>query len=403
MLKKVLNFHFSFSYICGKGKYLIAFYFISCLLLASAYVWLIHFYVKGWLKTPQQNLDKSLAPTEAFTVVISVRNEEDNIENCLNSILKQNYPRQLYEIIVINDFSTDSTLKKISPFENRVKLIKLSEHLPQERANFPNKKTAITMAVNMAKNPLILCADGDCEYGENWMLSIEQFYKKYKKDFIAAPVDYIFDNTWLFNFLEMDLVAMMGVTAGSIGQKKPVMASGANMMFTKAVFKEVNGYEGNEEIPSGDDVFLMQKVFINNEKAVGFVKNTEAIAFTIAPHTFTEFLNQRIRWTSKSTNMIDVKVKVVLVFNYLFYLALFLNFFVLPFFNIAFLVFGVVMMVFKLIIDTLFFTNILAFFNKSKLLKWMLPIEILHIFYVSVMGVLALVGTYKWKGRTVKK
>lgn len=136
---------------------------------------------------------------------------------------------------------------------------------------------------------------------------------------------------------------------------------------------------------------------------MGFVKNTEAIAFTIAPHTFSEFLNQRIRWTSKSTNMIDIKVKVVLVFNYLFYLALFLNFFVLPFFNIAFLVFGVVMMVFKLIIDTLFFTNILAFFNKSKLLKWMFPIEILHIIYVSVMGILALVGTYNWKGRTVKK
>lgn len=382
---------------------MIAFYFISCLLLATAYVWLIHFYVKGWLKTPQQNLDKTLKPTEAFTVVISVRNEEDNIENCLNSILKQNYPKDLYEIIVVNDFSTDSTLKKISPFENRIKLIKLSEHLPKERANFPNKKTAITMAVNMAKNPLILCADGDCEYGENWILSIEQFYKKYKKDFIAAPVDYIFDNTWLFNFLEMDLAAMMGVTAGSIGQKKPVMASGANMMFTKAIFKEVNGYEGNEEIPSGDDVFLMQKVFMNNEKAVGFVKNTEAIAFTIAPHTFSEFLNQRIRWTSKSTNMIDIKVKVVLVFNYLFYLALFLNFFVLPFFNIAFLVFGVVMMAFKLIIDTLFFTNILAFFNKSKLLKWMFPIEILHIIYVSVMGILALVGTYNWKGRTVKK
>lgn len=382
---------------------MIAFYFISCLLLAVTYVWLIHFYVKGWLKTPQQNLDKSVKATEAFTIVISVRNEEYNIENCLNSILKQNYPKELFEIIVINDFSTDNTLQKIKKYENDVQLIKLSEHLPKERANYPNKKMAITMAVAKAKNELILCADGDCIYGENWILSIEQFYKKYKKDFVAAPVDYIYNKTWMFNFLEMDLAAMMGVTAGSIGQKKPVMASGANMMFTKAMFYEVNGYEGNEDIPSGDDVFLMQKIFLKNEKAVGFVKNTEAIASTEAPKTFSEFLNQRIRWTSKSTNMIDNNVKTILVFNYLFYVVLFLNLFVLPFFNIAFLVFGIVMMVLKLIIDTLFFTNILAFFNKSKLLKWMFPIEIIHIVYVSLMGILALVGTYKWKGRKVKK
>jgi biofilm PGA synthesis N-glycosyltransferase PgaC len=111
------------------------------------------------------------------------------------------------------------------------------------------------------------------------------------------------------------------------------MASGANMLFEKEVFEAVNGYEGNEHIASGDDVFLMQKIFLKNPKAIGFVKNSNAFAKTHSPKTFQEFLNQRIRWTSKSSNMMDPKVKAVLLLNYLFYLSCFANLFILPWFH----------------------------------------------------------------------
>ena len=373
------------------------------LFLAITYIGLIHFYVKGWLKTPSQNTNSKILPTKAITVVVAIRNEEENIEACIKSILNQNFPKELFEVIVVNDFSTDKTLKILSKFKDEITLIKLSEHLPPENALVPNKKKAITMAVNLAKYDVILCADGDCIYGKNWILSMEQYYKKYQKQFVSGPVDYINDGKLFSNFLQMDLAAMIGVTAGSIGQKKPVMASGANMLFEKTAFIEVGGYEGNDKIPSGDDVFLMQKIFLKNNKAIGFVKNTEAFAKTFAPQTLKEFLNQRIRWTSKSNNLVDNNVRLVLVFNYLFYIATFLSLFVLPWWHLSFLGFGFILFSLKILIDLLFFGNILAFYNKTYLLKWIVVMEILHILYVSLLGFLAVFGTYKWKGRTIKK
>ena len=235
------------------------------------------------------------------------------------------------------------------------------------------------------------------------MTSMMQYHHKYQKKFISGPVDYYDTKGFWKNFLLMDLVAMIGVTAGSIGQKKPVMASGANMLFEKKSFLDLGGYRGNDNIASGDDVFLMQKIFLSDNKAIGFVKNADAFARTVSPATFSEFLNQRIRWTSKSGNMMDFRVKAILVFNYLFYLTCFTSLFILPWFDLIFLAFGGVLLALKILIDVLFFGNILAFYNKSSLLKWILPLEILHIIYVSFMGVLAIFGSYTWKGRNVKK
>jgi len=378
-------------------------FIIISLLLAMTYIGLIHFYVKGWLKTPNQNTRKIIKPSIGITVVVAVRNEEKNIEACISSILNQNFPKDLYEIIVVNDFSTDQTLQFLEKFNNKIQIVKLSEYLPAENALIPNKKKAISLAVDKAKHQVILCADGDCVYGENWILSMEQYYKKYQKQFVSGPVDYINDGKIFSNFLQMDLVAMIGVTAGSIGQKKPVMASGANMLFEKAAFLEVGGYEGNEEIASGDDVFLMQKIFLKNNKAVGFVKNIQAFAYTYAPQSFQEFLNQRIRWTSKSNNLVDNNVRLVLVLNYLFYIATFFSLFILPWWHLSYLAIGLILLALKLLIDLLFFGNVLAFYNKTYLLKWIVVMEILHLIYVSLLGVLAIFGTYKWKGRTIKK
>jgi cellulose synthase/poly-beta-1,6-N-acetylglucosamine synthase-like glycosyltransferase len=381
---------------------ILAYFFIS-VLLAVAYIWLIHFYVKGWLKTPHQTTKSSLGEYVGVSVIISVRNEEANIKACIESILRQDYPSSYYELIVVNDFSTDNTLKVLAGFGNQIKVYKLSEYLSSEAKFTANKKKAITLAVNEAKYDIILCGDGDCTYGERWISSMMQYHRKYHKKFISGPVDYIDARGFWKNFLLMDLVSMIGVTAGSIGQKKPVMASGANMLFEKKSFLSLGGYEGNDNIASGDDVFLMQKIFLEDNKAIGFVKNAEAFAYTQAPESFAEFINQRIRWTSKSGNMIDFRVKVVLLLNYLFYLTCFFNLFVLPWVDISFLGIGLLLLALKILIDILFFSNILAFYNKSFLLKWILPMEILHIIYVSFMGVLAIFGSYTWKGRNVKK
>lgn len=355
------------------------------------------------MKTPHQNSKSSVQERLGVSIVVPIRNEASGIKKCLDSILNQKYKSDLTELIVVDDFSTDQTPRILSEYSGQITFLSLKDHLAEERANFANKKQALTLAVSKAKFPLILCADGDCYYGPLWIQSMVQYYEKYAKRFISGPVDYESSEGLWNKFLLMDLVAMIGLTAGSIGQKRPVMASGANMLFEKSVFEEVNGFEGNDHIASGDDVFLMQKVFNLDPKSIGFTKNQQAFAITQGPSSLKGFIHQRIRWTSKSGQMIDPQVKGVLVLNYLFYLVCFLNLFILPWFNPIYLFIGVVLLGLKILIDTLFFKNILAFYKKSHLLAWLLPIELLHIVYVTFMGVLAIFGQYSWKGRNIQR
>jgi cellulose synthase/poly-beta-1,6-N-acetylglucosamine synthase-like glycosyltransferase len=378
--------------------------FIASFVFAWAYFILIYFYLKGWLKTPSHNTRKQDLPNSRATIVVSVRNEEENIASCIQSLLSQKIPASFYEIIVVNDFSTDNTLAEVAKIEApNLSVYRLRDFLPAEYADIPNKKRAITLAVQKAKYDVIITADGDCIYPEYWLLSMLQYYDRTKRKLITAPIDYIRQQGFWFDFLMMDLSALIGVTAGSIAQSKPVMANGANMLFEKEAFLKVKGYEGNEHIPSGDDIFLLQKINHYYKDAVGFIKNDSAMAQTRAPRTFNEFLQQRIRWTSKSTKMADFKVKFVLVVNYLFYLLSFSTLFILPFYDITLLGAGLVILVLKTLVDFIFFSNILAFYNRTDLLKWIVPMELMHITYVTFMGVLALFGTYSWKGRKVAR
>lgn len=378
-------------------------YFFLCLTLAVIYIGLILFYTKGWLKTPHQNVNSNFSSSQGLTLIVVIRNEEAHIQACIQSILAQSYPTDLLEIIVVDDFSTDSSVSIVEEFKEEVNLIRLADTLGPGFASSANKKRGITQAVEQATYDLILCGDGDCVYGPDWIKSMIQYYEKYNKQFFSAPVEFQPGDSIWRKFLDMDQLAMIGVTAGSIGQKKPVMASGANMFFVKQTFYEVGGYEDNKDVASGDDVFLMQKIFLRDQKAIGFVKNKQAIALTAAPQSFREFLNQRIRWTSKSVRMIDPKVKAVLIFNYLFYLSCFFNLFVLPWVDLSFLFVGAIMLVLKLFIDTFFFSNILAFFDRKDLFRYMLPIQLMHITYVSLLGVLAIFGNYTWKGRRINR
>jgi poly-beta-1,6-N-acetyl-D-glucosamine synthase len=376
--------------------------FLASFLFAWAYFILIYYYLKGWLKTPSHNTRKHDLPNSRATIVVSVRNEEKNVVNCLKSILAQKIPASYYEIIVVNDFSTDNTLAEVAKVEaSNLSVYRLRDHLAPEYAQIPNKKRAITLAVSKSKYDVIITADGDCIYPEYWLLSMLQYYDRTKRKLITAPVDYVHKEGFWHKFLMMDLAAMIGVTAGSIAQSKPVMSNGANMLFEKEAFIKVNGYEGNEHIPSGDDIFLLQKINKYYKDAIGFIKNDSAMAATQPPANFSEFLQQRIRWTSKSTKMMDGKVKAVLVLNYMFYLLSFSTLFILPFYDIVLLGAGLIILTLKTLVDFIFFSNILAFYNKTKLLKWLIVIEFLHITYVTFMGVLALFGTYKWKGRKV--
>lgn len=353
----------------------------------------------------QHTKDNFLYPNEyGVSILIPVRNEEQTIATCIESILTQKFSEK-YEIILINDFSTDDTMSILNDYQGRVEVIDLQKKLPLEFAKKSNKKKAIELGVEKAKFNHILLTDGDCEYSSNWLSAMTQYTIKYKKSCVVGPVEYkIKSKNIFFQFLQMDLKAMVGIAGGSIGQEQAIMGNGANILFDKEVFLSLNPYQDNQEIASGDDVFLIQKFQAWQVQSLGFVKNKDAIVTTDPPEDWKTFVNQRIRWGSKAKSYQSFALKLQVFQIVIFYWMLFCLFIasLIAGNHILFAALFVTSFVIKSIIDYSFFSNIQLLYRSKYSWRNGILLECLHIIYVLFIGVLAIFGTYQWKGRKIK-
>lgn len=344
----------------------------------------------------------SLKPRLFVSIIVPVRNEAAHIQQCINAVLAQDYPQHLFEVIVIDDYSTDDTYTLAREIQHdNLLVLNLAKYFGDAAEKVPNKKKAITIGVKNAKGQLIVTTDGDCTMGESWLNTMVQYYLQHNYKFITGPVMLTPAKGLLGLFQQIDVINMLGITGGTIANGYPTMCNGANLLYEKKAFMEVDGYKGNTDIPTGDDIFLMQKLEMVFPKSIGFIKNSSACVYSTPEQTFTEFVAQRVRWTSKSTSFQKKSVTAILMFAYLF------NLLILVFIPAAFekielawlplaLAFGT-----KFIMDFAFNVAVTGFF-KRRLLLLLLPVfEPLHIIYVVCIGVLGLSGKYTWKERKI--
>lgn len=385
------------------------FYLISVLLL-FLYCWLILFYRQSWLKikdfTSAPNIE-ALNPV-FISVIIAARNEEKNIGSCLFSIIKQTYPENSFEIIVVNDHSSDGTVSVVNSFKkSNIKIINLEDFTGATILN-SYKKAAIELAIGMAKGNLIVTTDADCVVTRKWLETIAAFYSEYDPIFIAAPVVYsnplTSDSTFLRLlkiFQSLDFLSLQGITAASVSTRFHNMCNGANLAYTKRVFEKVNGFEGIDGIASGDDMLLMHKIQRVYPDKVGFIKSTNVIVETQPVNSFKEFMNQRIRWASKADKYTDPKITLVLLLVYFFNLWILICG-VCSVFSLRYFYVFIPLLLAKTIAELYFLFPVATFFDRRKLLWWFFPAQPFHIFYIVVAGWLGKFGSYQWKERNVK-
>jgi cellulose synthase/poly-beta-1,6-N-acetylglucosamine synthase-like glycosyltransferase len=381
-----------------------SFIFISIVFSIGYFALILYFFI-GWLrlKLTTDNRQLTTAKKPFVSIIIPVRNESEGIQECLQSIFAQKYPAHLFEVIVVDDYSTDPTLRLAREVEQpNLLVLDLTKYLGNPGEYIPNKKKAISIGVKNAKGDIIITTDGDCTRGENWLQTLVDFYLANDYKFITAPVMLKPAKTILGLFQQMDVISMLGITGGTIANNYPTMCNGANLLYEKKAFQEVDGYKGNTDIPTGDDIFLMQKIELNYPNAIGFLKDMEACVYAKPEKTFSDFVAQRVRWTSKSTGFQKKSVTLILLFAYLF------NLLILIFIPIALqkaelawlplaVAFGT-----KFLMDLVFNIPVTHFF-KRKILLLLLPIfELFHILYVVAIGVLGLSGKYQWKERKIK-
>jgi cellulose synthase/poly-beta-1,6-N-acetylglucosamine synthase-like glycosyltransferase len=345
-----------------------------------------------------------------LTIIIPARNEEQNIEDCINSILDQSYPKELFEIIVVDDHSEDNTAAIVKKYAaQNVKLISLSDHVSDRLNSY--KKKAIEVAVAQASGTLIITTDADCFAPKDWLQTIAAFYEEKKPAFIAAPVAIDCSMRFIEIFQALDFMTLQGITGAVVSKKQMTMCNGANMAYERAAFYEVNGFAGIDNIASGDDMLLMHKIYKRYPERVMFLKSRSAIMHTAPVHTTGQFFNQRIRWASKADKYDDKRILPVLALVYLFN-CLLLALPVVAIFNnkglltnncqLTTIEVWLLLILFKTIAELIFLYPIARFFNKQALL-WLFPLmQPFHILYTIIAGWLGKFGKYDWKGRSVK-
>jgi len=383
---------------------------IISILLFLIYATLIIYYRQGWVSIPGF---EALAPGRNYSTKISViipaRNEARNIEACLDSIRHQSYPSQLFEVIVVNDHSTDGTASLIDLYtEGNIKRIDLADHVDDNLNAY--KKKAIETGIQRSTGELIVTTDADCIVLPNWLQTIAAFYETHRPAFIAAPVSINFSTRFIEFFQGLDFMVLQGITGAAVHKKTHCMCNGANLAYEKVAFETVNGFKGIDNIASGDDMLLMHKIYKQYPARVMFLKSEDAIVQTAPVHTIREFFQQRIRWASKADKFGDKSMFPVLLLVYLFNLMMLTIPIVCIFNNAEFSIFNfqfsifevwILMLILKTLIELIFLYPVAKFFGKQNMLMLFPLMEPYHIIYTVIAGWLGKFGSYEWKGRKV--
>ena len=348
---------------------------------------------------------KEITPKTFFAIVVPFRNESKNIPQLLASIKNLKYPIDLFEIILVDDFSEDDSVRQIYDWrmENGTFQTTLLENI--RLSNSP-KKDAISRAIPIVKNQWIVTTDADCIVSEDWLSALDAYIQEHEVEMIVGSVVYDCQKSFLHHFQQLDLMSLQGATIGSFGMGLGFMCNGANFCYTKSLFQELNGFVGNNKIASGDDVFLLQKAMRIHPMKVHFLKSKATIVHTKPESSWANLLEQRVRWASKTSSYQSVfgKDLAVIVFGGNLCLVVGCGLWVVNYplsvvgCRLSGCIFVGILFVLKFVIDFILLYKTNRFLRKKRM-RYLLLSSVLYPFFCVSVALFSWFGSYDWKGR----
>lgn len=342
----------------------------------------------------------SLTPKTAFTIVVPFRNEEKNLGKLLDSISQLNYPISLIQIVMVDDFSKDDSVRIYNKWRMDHEAVDTTL-LENIELSYSPKKDALTRAIPIAKHDWIVTTDADCIVNKNWLQVLDNYIQINNPEMIVGAVLYKTKNNWLHHFQQLDLMSLQATTIGSFGNGKPFMCNGANFAYTKKFFNEIGGFGGINDKASGDDVLLLQKAVDANKEKVHYLKHTDVIVKTKPENDLFKLFMQRVRWAGKTTGYNSNYAKLLAIVALFMNLGLVIGFGLLVFGKLDLKIFLGLFLV-KYIVDYILLYQSNSYLRKGK---FFMPIasSVIYPFYSSLVGIYSLFGSFKWKGRRFKK
>lgn len=323
-----------------------------------------------------------------LSVVIACKNEEKNLPLLLGDLSLQDYPPELYEVIIVDDSSTDSTFE-VATVYSKIKGLKV---IPNDGKG---KKSAIRTGIEAAANEFIVTTDADCRAGRGWIRTTAVFYSEKKPDMIIGPVRLISLKGFFSRFQELEFLGLQGITAGTAAAGDPVLCNGANLSFTKqAYYKHFENLR--DEIASGDDIFFLQSLKKSPNAKIMWLSANEALITTSPMESPGSFLCQRARWISKVRAYKDLTANMLAISTFIIILGMMFPL-AAGIFKPSLLFYYLFLFLIKSVPDLLVLWETTRRYGKGSLLKWYIPSQVVYPFYMAAAVVYAVVGKANWK------
>lgn len=355
----------------------IAFYlFLLCLFLQIAF-WLFVFARLAFAKkAAKTTLPKANFP---ISVIICGHNEGDNFQTFLPQILNQNYPN--FEILVVNDRSTDNSANILDAFEKQYKQLRVI-HLTDFERTKVSKKHALAIGIRAAKNEILLMTDADS--APNSVFWIQSMANKLSdnKSIVLGYVMFHQRETWIHKFIRYDKlnVAIQYLSFGLMGL--PYMGAGPNLMYRKSLFIQADGFKKHEHIASGDDDLFISEVSNAKNTVVNLAENS--FIYCEPKATFKQFYRQKSRHISTSWHYKWQHQLLLGVFAQShFWLYIFG---IISLFNTNFLPFLLIGMIVRWLIMLFIYNKITARLNEKPIFLSLPILDILYVFYYLIFA-----------------
>ncbi len=364
--------------------------------LFSAYAILMLAFLAGWIRSTRRDAGTGKTSTGSASIVIPVRNEEGQIGSLLGDLINQDHPGGAFEIIVVNDHSTDNTVQVVNALVSGTADIRLAELGEGEYG----KKAAIRKGVSLAKHEIVVSTDGDCRAPPGWLGKLVVPFGERDVRMVAGPVLLYPDNGLFRAMQSLEFLSLVGVSAAAGGLGSPIMCNAANLAYRKKDFSRFLE-AGVTPTESGDDIFLMLWLKNRHPGSIRYIIDPGSAIHTTPSPGLSAFLMQRFRWVSKSRFYRDWLLNTTALLVYLTSISMLLLA-ILCFMAPRLLVLLLVLLLAKSLVDALFLNRVLKYYGKRKWLLLIMPLELVYFMYVSVVGMAGQFFPHTWKGRNIQ-
>ena len=261
------------------------------------------FYLFIFLKLESKKRSDPESTTTKISIVVAAKNEELNVETLFNSLVKLDYPKNFYEVIFVDDNSTDATFNTLSSLTKDLSNFKVIRAIDKK---YEGKRGALQIGIDASLHNNIVITDADCKVSSGLLKSYSGHFNYWNK-FVFGVAPYVQKKSFVNSVACFDNFWVHLLTFSFSYHGLPYSAAARNMGFDKRAFNEVGGYSKTTDTLSGDDDLLLREV-VKNKMKVGLITNENAFVFSTAKQSIKELIHQKSRHTSTS-NYYTKKVK----------------------------------------------------------------------------------------------